>query len=177
MRGSRRCAVKCFLQANTIEICAPDETLAAAQCLEAGGTYIIYPVCEDSSETEEGGEEEWGGNEEWEPGRFVAFDPEGNQYTLDFYALEALKQDPSPLLSDPTSLRQDGSERFVVAAEGPLSRALGWEIGDVLLSINGHRLTGLEGASVAYTELEDELDFTLLVERGASKLELRYRVE
>lgn len=168
-------AVRCYLpNGGTEDFCAPDDTLAAAMCLELEGTYVVYPLCieEDTSETEEGGN-----NQPWEPGRYIQFDPGSTEYIVDFYAYEELKQEPARLFADKSLVSLDEAGRYQVLAEGELSEALGWELGDVLLSVNDFPLTGLEGLSAAYTELEDELQLTLVVERRGAKLELHYRVE
>jgi hypothetical protein len=165
-------AVKCFTGTTQV-ICAPDETLAAITCSEYGGTWTPATICPvDPGET--GGDDP--GAAPFEPSRDVTFDRSVGDYVIDRIAFEELKLDPAPLFGDSTKLREHelGHE---IAAAGELSKALGWQVGDVLLDLDGHPLRSLEEFSVAYTALAEDSVFELTIRRGRGDVVLRYRVE
>lgn len=167
-------AVVCYYGLlNSVEMCAADQNLAAIQCIEAGGTYVPKPLCAlDQGET---GSDP--GNDPWNPGAKVTIDRETGEYVIDQVAFEELENDPSLLLQDSSRLRELDSGHFQVAATGELTDALGWQTGDVLLSVDGYGLQGFGELSVAYTELAENTEFELTVRRGRDAVVLRYRVE
>jgi hypothetical protein len=166
-------AVRCYLTAFSYQdVCAVDQTIAAITCAEAGGDGVPLPVCaEQPSET--GGP----GNAPWDPGSSVYYDRGSGEYVIDQIAFEDLKLDPSPLLGESSHLRELESGYYVVARVGDLADALGWQTGDILLSVDGYRLRGLGEFAAAYTSLAEETQFELTVEREQARVVLRYRIQ
>lgn len=166
-------AVKCFVGLGPPQIlCGPDETNAAIQCTEGGGTYVPLTLCPLDAETGDGP-----GHAPWQPGQAVLFDPDSGQYVIDELSFEELKLDPAPLFLDSSELRLLESGHYQVATAGELSEALGWHTGDILLTIDGYRLGSLADFAAAYTALAEKRKFALTILRGREKVVLRYRVE
>jgi hypothetical protein len=166
-------AVRCFTGFTSQIICAPDQSLAAITCSEYGGTWSPATLCPvEPAETGSDGP----GAAPFEPSRDVTFDHASGEYVINRIAFEELKLDPAPLFGDATKLREHelGHE---VAAAGELSRALGWQVGDVLLDLDGHPLRNLAEFSVAYTALAEVSNFELTIRRGDSNIVVKYRVE
>lgn len=153
-------------------ICAPSVDLAALQCVEGNGNWTIAEVCPVYAETDTGNNDE-----PWVPGRDVTIDETTGEYVIDAGALDALKRDPSPLFSDASLLSPLEHGYFQVTASGPLSDALGWEVGDILLDVNGHELQGSDAFVDAYPELTQSQKFELTIDRDGHAVVLRYRVE
>ena len=118
-----------------------------------------------------------GDQQPWKPGLDITFDARSGEYVIDRLSFEELKLDPAPLLADETELRELSSGDFVVAAPGELSKAMGWEVGDVFLSINGYSLIGFESFALIYENESQALEFELTVERSGREVALRYRIE
>lgn len=154
-------------------ICAPDQTLAAIQCVEGGGSWTPIALC--PLEPGETGNDP--GNDAWRPGRDITFDPDTNEFVIDQLAFEELKLDPAPLFGDSSQLRELESGYFEVAVAGELSDALGWQVGDVLVSVDDYDLSGLAAFAAAFTDLADNTSFELAVQRERGEVLLRYRIE
>jgi hypothetical protein len=152
--------------------CAVDQTIAAAHCFEAGGVWRAAEVCTPATEETTGP-----GSEPWDPGSHIRFDRQSGEYVIDQDAFEALRLDLGPLASDATELRELESGYFQAVVIGELADALGWRQDDVLLSVEGHALLGMAGFVKAYTNLADDTQFELIINRRGNKLVLRYRVE
>jgi hypothetical protein len=168
-------AVRCHLGFGAYQdICAPDQTLAAINCSEIGGQWEALPLCtiEPPAETGEGP-----GAVPWNPTDDVTFDPTTGEYVIDRQAFEQLKQDPTPLLDDTSQLRQLESGHYELVKAGDLAEALGWMTGDVLLALDGYVLEGMDALAVLYPKLADDTEFELMIQRGRTKLLLRYRIE
>lgn len=165
-------AVRCYTGWTSQVVCAPDQTLAAIQCSEYGGTWAPLTICG----FEPGESDDGPGAEPFEPSRDVTFDRDASEYVIDRIAFEELKLDPAPVFGDATELRPHelGHE---LAAAGELSDALGWQVGDVLLDLDGYPLHNLAEFSVAYTALAENSSFELTLRRGRGDIVLRYRVE
>lgn len=118
-----------------------------------------------------------GNNQPWQPGLDVTFDTRAGEYLIDRVAFEELKLDPTPLLADETALRELPSGDFVLAAPGELSKAMGWKIGDVFLSVNGYELAGFESFVLIYEDESEASEFELHLARDGHEVALRYRVE
>lgn len=156
-------------------ICAVDQTTAAAHCIAAGGSWAAATVCPEAPAETSGND----GNpaQPWNPDRGVTFDATAGEYLIDRDLFESLKADPAPLAQDSTGLRELDDGHYQVTYTGELSDALGWEPGDVILSVDGHDLRGLDGFVSAYAALADNSVFVLEIQRDRSTVGLRYRVE
>ena len=153
-------------------MCGATADLAAFQCIEGGGNWVLADIC-----IEEVGSETWGNDEPWDPGRDVAIDPSSGDFIIDRLALDELKRNSSLLFSDSSTLEELEDGYFMLTASGPLSEALGWELGDVLLNANGYELENTAAFADAYPYLTESQRFELRIDRDGREVVLRYRVK
>lgn len=173
-------AIYCSIGLQTTVMCGVDQTTAALSCDAAGGAWSPATVCSAGGEDDGGTGDETDGSshlEPWNPGRNVTLDTETGELVIDAIFLEDVKADPSPLAWDSTVLRPVESGHYEVAVIGELADALGWELGDVLLSVDGYEIDGLSAFVTAYSDLADNSGFKLRVIRSGREVVLRYRVE
>lgn len=153
-------------------MCGASADLAAFNCIEAGGNWMLADVC-----FEDVGTETWGNDEPWDPGRDVTIDQASGDFIIDQLALDELERNPSLLFSDSSTLVELDDGYFMLTTSGPLSEALGWKIGDVLLDVNGYELENTEAFADAYPYLSESQKFELTIERDGRTVVLRYRVQ
>ncbi|WP_157595262.1 hypothetical protein [Plesiocystis pacifica] len=172
-------AVLCELNAGNIQIlCAPSVAVASLSCSEAGGVAKAVDVCPLGGGDDEAGEGEDGSEQSsWSPSELVELDIESGVFVIDLEALEELKRDPTPLFQEKTHLGLVEDGRYRVTRMGPLGAAMGWEVGDVLITLNGYEIRGLDSFSNVLELIEGESEFQLNGMRGEEVMVLSYRVE
>lgn len=140
--------------------CHENLTAAHAWCAsKGGGSNGAYEIdC-----TFVGGDDEVG-DSGWEPGEYVNNVSPG-VYNVDYALVGQIKNDINILDDDSTYLVESAmADYFELSgvANGDLASVLGLQSGDILLSVNGHGLDGVEDALAAYSAVED--DGTLVLE-------------
>ena len=92
--------------------------------------------------------------------------------------MDELRINPNMLYLDSTRTGLNpASGYYEVTTSGELGSALGWEQGDLLLSVNDHGLQGFDAVLDAYLEVEDSHRFTLDLEREGVLVSLTYSIE
>ena len=96
-------AVACSLGFGAPQIiCAVDQTIAAIQCTEGGGSWTPVTLCPfEPGETGDNPP-----NAPWHPGRDIRFDSDTDEYVIDELAFEELKLDPVSLYGDSSQVRE-----------------------------------------------------------------------
>ena len=173
-------AVEChFLDKSPSIVCGSDVTIAAVRCQDAGGSsWDPLTVCE--YETETTGEDPIPTTEPpvpFPPDGAVTLDVDSGERVIDQDLFEALHDDPALLRRDSTRVDLLDSGYFHVSAQGTLSDVMGWQHGDVFLSLNDYSLQGMENVSIAYQDISHSTYFTLTIQRDRAPVVLRYRVE
>ncbi len=184
--GSEECTDKCLQNEAAVlcndglqnkVVCGASPTYAALNCEDSGGlNWAPIAVCFTGDD--EGGESSsTSGGLPWAPERHVTFDAASSEWTIEPDFIDSLKDDPNQLAEDDTVLRSADSGHYQVAEQGALAAALGWQSGDVLLSVDDYEIQGLTDYVEAYAALADNDVFELTVLRGGEKLIFTYRVE
>ncbi len=170
--------------------CHESDTAAVYWCQGEGGE-VRKPVCSnyggdaevgdgDGDGTgETGGAGETGGEDpEWNPPKVVIYDPTRDAYHIHEDFVAEIKLDWSLLTSDRTYVASTpaGHYQLFNVAPGDLADALGLQSGDVLRSVNGHELAGLDELLEAYAALEDQAEFELTIDRDGAMLQLTYLI-
>ena len=115
--------------------------------------------------------------EPWPPDGAVTLDVDSGERVIDQDLFEALHDNPAMLRRDKTRIDLLNSGYFHVAAQGALSDVMGWQRGDVFVSLNDYSLRGMKKVSVAYQDISHSTYFTLTIQRDRVPMVLRYRVE
>ncbi len=179
---------------NLLLECHDDVHDAIAWCQDVA--YIqgiqpeLIPCSDDYASGETGGDTgETGGDtgetgqdsagDSWDPGAYVHYDPHTNIYEVDAIFIDDLMAaNLAPLGNDGARLTSTASGylQLINVAPGDLAAELGLLSGDVLTSVNGYDLGGLEGRFDAYQALRHEAGFRLTIARGAEVHHLSYEL-
>ena len=121
---------------------------------------------------------ETGGGTEWDPGSYVTSAGRG-VYWINSDLVDGLKRDFTIMENDSTILVESGaSEYFQLSgvAVGDLADVLGLQTGDILLSVNGQSLNGIEAAIDAYDEVESARQLALSFSRQGTTYTYYYNI-
>jgi hypothetical protein len=172
--GADEVGVWCKVGLQKHAICSASRALAEAECDNSGGVPASAPTCSGGV----GGGDETSGNAAWDPLGAIAYDRGIDAYVIDRLFATALEADPNLLFLDATELAQSSSSGYyVVTAVGDLATAMGWQLGDQLVLVNGYQLQGLDDVLTAYFALSSETEFTLRLDRGGSMVSLQYVIQ
>jgi hypothetical protein len=106
-----------------------------------------------------------------------AIDYDAGTYYIDGYFFYDLLAHPEWFIGDSTYIILDGSDwELIGVSPGTVAYALGLQTGDILLSINAYDLSTPVGALDAFSSLQGESSFTLVVDRASAPVTLLYSV-
>lgn len=151
--------------------------IEAAKCEQYAGNESGQGTGETGGDT--GGETSTTGSEDdWAPSQLISYDRRTDARTIATEFVDAVQLDPSMLNLDTTRVSLEPTTGYYeVLSSGELGGALGWEGGDLFLSVNGHDLQGLDAVLDAYLEVEGMDRFELELERQGETISLIYRIE
>lgn len=143
------------------EFCAGSDLLAELECLKQNGTKIEVIDC---SSDDEAGHQPWPSG--W-PFSEVS-EVQAGVYSVSRELMEALRDDPSLLYGDSARFvpNSRGYYELRAVAEGDLWALLGFQTGDVFVSLNGHDLLGPEAVLLAFEASRDECRLVITHVRG-----------
>ena len=166
----------CDVPSSNNRICAPSDAAATAICGAHG--VAGKSECEGTAadETGEDGEPYSG----WDPDAYVYFDGTNNEYVVDRDLIDQLARDGRVLFEvDSARLVKDSSGYFYITgiAQDDLANQLGLKDGDMLKAVNGIDLDGEDAYAEAIVENADADEFTLLIVRGTSSVNIAIVVQ
>ena len=146
-------------------------------CSDTGynGTDGLPPLDDDDDDSADS----TGANgPQWEPGSYITYNSSLDVYIIDQALVDAIKDDPTLLALDGTTLEEmtSGSFEFLNITSGSLGDLLGLQNGDVVRSVNGHTANTMEDALNAMAAIYDATSVTLKVNRGGPIVTLDYLI-
>ena len=156
--------------------CYGSQSLASFQCLKNGGATVVSANCESDSWPGTGGES---GGLLWEPELYVSYDPSSDKYRVDSTFASNLQSDGfTPLNNDSARISAGplGYPILTNVTQGDLADLLGFQSGDVILTVNNVNLSSPQGWVDTYLKLQNETEFVVEVQRGTSQVVLRYEL-
>lgn len=91
--------------------------------------------------------------------------------------LDQIEKSPQDLYSDATRLDWSDDGSVVVSSAGELSDALGLDVGDVLIDVNGYSFDSILDTSRLYHVFRGAESLTLTFERRGREMEMIYVID
>ncbi len=115
-------------------------------------------------------------SEPWKPGVHIYEDPTNGVFVIEAELLARLEQSPQDVYLDDTRLDWNEDGDVVVLVEGALSDALGLQLDDILLDVNGHALSSVLDTARLYPSLREANQLVLTVVRDGLETKFVYEI-